>query len=193
MSRDAANDVIAELRIGNQRFRDGHAQGPRRGVEHRRAAAAGQSPKAAILTCSDSRVSPELLFDQGIGDLFVVRTAGHVVDRGALGSLEYAVEHLHVPVVLVLGHSGCGAVTAAAAGQHGPGGIDWIVSAIRPAVWATGMVGGDAVDNAAREHVRRTADAIAGQSALLREAVDRRRVSVVGAFYDLTSGVVEFS
>ena len=193
MSQNVVNDAIAELRIGDQRFRDGRAQGPRRGAEHRRAAAAGQAPKAAVLTCSDSRVSPELLFDQGIGDLFVVRTAGHVVDRGALGSLEYAVEHLHVPVVLVLGHSGCGAVTAAVAGQHGAGGIDWILSAIRPAVWASGMVGGDVVDNAAREHVRRTADVIVSQSALLHEAVDRRRVSVVGAYYDLTSGVVEFS
>jgi carbonic anhydrase len=144
MSQDAANDVIAELRIGNQRFRDGRAQGPRRGAEHRRAAAAGQAPKAAVLTCSDSRVSPELLFDQGIGDLFVVRTAGHVIDRGALGSLEYAVEHLHVLVVLVLGHSGCGAVTAAVAGQHGAGGMASTGSSARfaprcgPAGWSAG-------------------------------------------------------
>ena len=87
----------------------------------------------------------------------------------------------------------CGDGGRGGAAWRGRHGIDWIVSAIRPAVWASGMVGGDVVDNAARKHVRRTADVIVNQSALLHEAVDVRRVSVVGAYYDLTSGVVEFS
>lgn len=193
MRQWTAADVIADLELGNRRFRDGRAEGPRRNAEHRRATAAEQSPKAAILGCSDSRVPPELLFDQGLGDLFVVRTAGHVVDRGGLGSLEYAVEHLHVPVVVVLGHSGCGAVTAAVAGHGGPGHVDWILSAIRPAVRASAMVGGDAVDHAAREHARRTAAGLVDQSALLHEAVERRRLTILVAFYDLSSGVVDVS
>jgi carbonic anhydrase len=193
MRQWTGSDVIADLQHGNLRFRDGRAESPRRDSAHRRASAAGQSPKAAVLTCSDSRVPPELIFDQGLGDLFVVRTAGHVVDRGALGSLEYAVEHLHVPVIVVLGHSGCGAVTAAVAGRGGPGHVDWIVSAIRPAARATAMTGGDAVDNAAREHVRRTVVGLLGQSALLSDAVERRRLAVLGAFYDLSSGTVDIT
>ncbi len=191
MRQWTAAEALADLELGNQRFRDGRAESPRRDPAHRRATAEGQSPKAAVLTCSDSRVPPELLFDQGLGDLFVARTAGHVVDRSVLGSLEYAVEHLHVPVVVVLGHSACGAVTAAVAGRGGPGHVDWILSAIRPAARASAMIGGDAVDTAAREHVRRTAAGLVDASALLREAVERRRLAIVGAFYDLSSGAVD--
>jgi carbonic anhydrase len=191
MTPVTVDGVLADLRAGNDRFRHGAAESPRRSAERRHAVAGGQSPKAAVLTCSDSRVPPEVLFDQGLGDLFVVRTAGHVVDRAALGSLEYAVEHLHVLVLLILGHSGCGAVSAAVAGEGGPANIEWIVNAIRPAAWATTIVGGDAVDNAAREHVRRTAADIVRQSASLREAVERRRLAIVTAFYDLSSGVAD--
>ncbi len=191
MNRDAAADALDMLREGNRRFRDGGSQNPRRDPGHRRAVAEGQSPQAAVLACSDSRVPPEVVFDQGLGDLFIVRTAGHVVDRAALGSLEYAVDHLHVPLLIVLGHSGCGAVTAAVAGQGGPGNVDWIVGTIRPAALATGTVGGDAVENAAREHVRRTQVEVVRQSACLREAVERQRLTVVGAFYDLSSGLVD--
>jgi carbonic anhydrase len=184
-------DAVEDLLGGNQRFRDGQAQAPRRDPERRRSVAPCQSPLAAVLTCSDSRVPPEILFDQGLGDLFVVRTAGHVVDRGALGSLEYAVEHLSVPTLLVLGHSGCGAVAGALSGGHAPGAVDWVMAAIRPAVWATGMMGGDAIDNAAREHARRTAAEVVRQSTVLREAVERQQLRVLAAFYDLATGAAE--
>jgi carbonic anhydrase len=132
MGRDAASDAIAELRIGSQRFRDGHADGPRRGAEHRRTAAAGQAPKADVLRRSDVRASPGLLFDQGTGDLLVVRTAGHVLDRGASGSLEHAVEPLRARSCSSLGTAGGG--SDGGRPGHGAGCIDWILSAIRPAV-----------------------------------------------------------
>ncbi len=190
MTLHAADAALADLLEGNRRFRESAARGPRRDAARRRAVAERQAPRAAILTCSDSRVPPEILFDQGLGDLFVVRTAGHVADRAALGSLEYAVEHLGVQLIVVLGHSGCGAVTAAVGGRAGPGHVDWIVGKIRPAAWATAMVAGDAVDNAAREHVRRVAADLVQQSAVLREAAERRRLAVACAFYDLASGEV---
>lgn len=192
MRQDAASEALDDLKAGNLRFCADRAEGPRRDAERRRSVAAEQSPKAAVLTCSDSRVVPELLFDQGLGDLFVVRTAGHVLDRGAVGSLEYALEHLQIPLVLILGHSRCGAVTSAVAGRPGPGGIDWVMNAIRPSVWATVSAQGDAVENAAREHARRTSSDLVRMSALLHEAVERRHVSVVSAYYDLASGSVEF-
>jgi carbonic anhydrase len=192
MRQDAVSEALADLKVGNLRFCADRAEGPRRDAERRRAVAAKQSPKAAVLTCSDSRVVPELLFDQGLGDLFVVRTAGHVLDRGAVGSLEYALEHLQIPLVLILAHSRCGAVAAAVAGRPGPGSVDWVVNAIRPAVWATASAPGDAVENAAREHARRTSSDMVRMSALLHEAVERRRLSIVSAYYELVSGSVEF-
>ncbi len=190
---DRASSVLADLQAGNERFCSGRAAGPRRGAADRIVCVAAQSPKAAVLSCSDSRVPPEILFDQGLGDLFVVRTAGHVVDRGALGSLEYAVEHLHVPVVVVLGHSRCGAVTAAVAGRAACGHVGWVVDAIRPAVAATAAAAGDPVDRAARGHVSRCAGRLASESLTLRDAVAGRRLAIVEAFYDLGSGRVEFA
>lgn len=187
-----ALEVLSDLGAGNERFRAGRAEGPRRGVAERRACAAAQAPKAAVLSCSDSRVPPEIVFDQGLGDLFVVRAAGHVVDRSVLGSLEYAVEHLGVSVVVVLGHSACGAVTAAVAGKSGLGQVEWLVSRIRPAASASAMIGGDAVDNAAREHVRRTVASLESDSQILRDGVERRGLVIAAAFYDLESGRVTF-
>jgi carbonic anhydrase len=192
MRQDAASEALADLKAGNLRFCADRTEGPRRDAGRRRSVAVEQSPKAAVLTCSDSRVVPELLFDQGLGDLFVVRTAGHVLDRGAVGSLEYALVHLQIPLLLILGHSRCGAVTSAVGGRSGPGSMDWVVNAIRPSVLGTASSQGDAVENAAREHTRRTPSDIARRSALLHEAVDQRRLSVVSAYYDLASGSVEF-
>ena len=107
---------------------------PNQGVERRKELVEGQHPFAIILCCSDSRVPPEVIFDQGLGDLFIVRTAGNVFDNIALGSIEYAVEHLEVPLLVVLGHGQCGAVTATVEGGHAPGHISNVVEAIQPAV-----------------------------------------------------------
>lgn len=193
MVEDRASSILADLLAGNERFSSGRAAGPRRGTADRLLCVSAQSPKAAVLSCSDSRVPPEILFDQGLGDLFVVRTAGHVVDRGALGSLEYAVGHLHVPVVIVLGHSGCGAVTAAVAGTAACGNAEWVMDAIRPAAAATSSAAGNCVDRVARAHVTRCAAQLTSGSSTLRDAVTAQRVAIVEAFYDLGSGRVEFT
>src|SRR5689334_4293492 len=107
-NKPTADEALTRLMAGNQRFVAGQATHPHQEVSHRAAIAAGQAPFVTILTCSDSRVSPELLFDLGLGDVFVCRVAGNVVDDAGMGSLEYAVEHLHTPLVVVLGHEKCG-------------------------------------------------------------------------------------
>ncbi len=187
----AAQRVLDELREGNQRFVDGRALGARRSPHDRHALLDGQAPKAAVLACSDSRVSPEILFDQGLGDLFVVRTAGHVVDRAALGSLEYAADHLKVPVLIVLGHSRCGAVTAMVRGGGGSDAIDWIVRQIRPSCLAPAASDSEAIDRIAREHVRRTGSELLERSPVLAEGAERGRLALVAGFYDLASGRAE--
>ncbi len=191
MPCDGADAALKELQDGNRRFAEGRACAPRRDLGRLRAVSGGQSPRAAVLTCSDSRVPPEILFDQGLGDLFVVRSAGHVVDRGILGSLEYAVEHLRPSILVVLGHSGCGAVTGAVAGGGSQGAVGWVVAEIQPAIHATRLCVGDPVDNAARAHAKRTAERLLCDSSVLREATERGDLRVITAYYDIGSGLVD--
>ena len=144
---------------GNRRFVAGRPQA-RDLVSLRQKLVSGQSPKAIILSCSDSRVGPELIFDQSLGDIFVVRTAGNVADAIALGSIEYAVEHLHSPLLVVLGHQKCGAVNAACSGEKMPSSnLDAIVEKIRPAVnqAKTYAKADDLVESAIKENVHRSA------------------------------------
>jgi carbonic anhydrase len=192
LRRTATQEVIGELWEGNRRFQRDEARGPRRDRARRAEVAERQAPIAAVVACSDSRVPPEILFDQGLGDLFVVRVAGNVVGGDALGSLEYAAEHLEVPVVVILGHSRCGAVGAALhGGESGSPHIDAILAALRPAVEATAAIGGDRAAHAAKEHVRRLVGELPGRSAILRTRVETGRLAVVGAYYDVVSGAVE--
>lgn len=185
-----AEQVIAELWEGNWRFQRGEAVGPRRDAARRTAVAGGQAPQAAVVACSDSRVVPELLFDQGLGDLFVVRIAGNVVGDDALGSLEYAAAHLEVPVIVLLGHSRCGAIGATLHGESGSPCVEGIVAALRPAVEATAACGGDRAENAAREHVRRLASELPERSSVLRKRLATGRLTIVSAFYDVATGAV---
>ncbi len=192
-------DVALELlREGNARFAGAREQHPARAEERRLRVAEGQHPFAVVLSCSDSRVPPELVFDQGLGDLFVVRTAGQVVAPPVLGSIQYGVEHLHVPLLVVLGHEGCGAVSAtleAVEKGSGPSGtaIDSLVDAIRPSVERApaGAGGADRLAEAVRLNV---ADGVAALSAdpLLAGAVQAGHLRVVGATYDLHDGEVAF-
>src|SRR5579862_1732711 len=149
-----ADEAMARLKAGNERFVAGKVEHPNAGAERRAEVAKGQKPFVIIVGCSDSRVGPEVVFDQGLGDLFVIRTAGNVVDDVALGSIEYAADHFGVPVILVLGHTRCGAVIAAVGGGEAPGHIGSIVEKIKPAVQETKGKEGDAVDNAIRANVR---------------------------------------
>ncbi|GGP53146.1 carbonic anhydrase [Saccharothrix coeruleofusca] len=185
-----------KLAEGNARFVGGHQRHPHESLRWRESLAGGQHPFAAVLGCADSRVPPELVFDHGLGDLFTVRAAGEVVDEAVLGSVEYAVEHLEVPLVVVLGHANCGAVSAAVDVVRGrgevTGGISSLVRAIEPAVLGTPADPDDAVflarcvDNQAKRAVRLLLE----RSATLRAAVAEHGVRVVAASYELTTGRV---
>jgi len=186
-----ADVALARLHDGNQRFVAGTPIPDKHLAQRRAELVNDQSPFAIIVSCSDSRVGPEVVFDLGLGDLFVVRTAGHVVDDVGLGSIEYAARHLHTPCIVVLGHQRCGAVTAAVAGEaHGH--IQALVEAIRPAVEATRGQPGDAVDNAVRASVRRVVAMLQKSEPTLSGLVKAGTLKVVGAVYNLETGRVEW-
>jgi carbonic anhydrase len=156
-----ADIALQELMDGNQRYIAGKLTHPHQTVQHRQELIPHQEPLAIILGCADSRVPPELVFDQGLGDLFVVRVAGNIVDEEAvLGSLEYAVTHLNTPLLMVLGHKACGAVKATvdalATNEEGVGHLRYVVNAIQPAVAEGRIQPGDVLDNAIRANVQRT-------------------------------------
>lgn len=193
--------ALARLHEGNRRFVEGKtARDPARWEARRRETAAGQKPFAAVLGCADSRVPPELVFDADLGELFVVRAAGQVCDPVILGSLEFAVEVLGVPLVLVLGHEGCGAVQAAlSAGERPPGGhLAALVEAIGPSLAALPPPRTDEdpaarIAAAVRAHVARTVERLPKESEVLRRAVREDRIAIVGGVYDLATGRVAFS
>ncbi|MEQ1833967.1 MAG: carbonic anhydrase [Candidatus Eisenbacteria bacterium] len=182
-----------ELLQGNKRFVAGeHLVRPVRDL--REELANGQHPDVIVLTCSDSRLSPEWIFDQTLGELFVVRTAGNVVDPIALGSIEYAVEHLHAKLIVVMGHDKCGAVSAALSGETMPtDNLDTIMRKIRPGIppARTGASKDETLDAAVRANVRRSATDVVVASPIVREHVVQGSVSVVQAVYHLASGQVE--
>jgi carbonic anhydrase len=179
--------ALAKLQTGNERFVHA-ATIPAKPTRARRVATAkAQHPFAIIVGCSDSRIPPEMIFDQNIGDLFVVRTAGNLADDFTLGSIEYAVEHLGARLIVVLGHSRCGAVAAAVESESAPGRIGNIVRDIRPAVEAAKDEKGDALVNAIKSNVKRVAKKI-GEKAELGSLASS--VRVVQAYYDLDTGEV---
>jgi len=188
----SADEVWNGLMAGNNRFLAGKPEA-RDLVPLRRKLASGQSPKAIILSCSDSRVGPELIFDQSLGDVFVVRTAGNVADAVALGSIEYAVDHLHSPLLVVLGHQKCGAVSAACSGEKMPSkNLDAIVEKIGPAVTQakTHARPDDLLESAVKENVHRSAADVLANSDIVRDAVKSGKLSVIEAEYELDSGKV---
>lgn len=187
--------ALQKLIEGNKRFSSGEMVCPDLSPERRAVLVKGQSPFAVIVSCSDSRVPPELIFNQGMGDLFVIRTAGNIVDPITLGSLEYAVDHLHSPLVVVLGHDKCGAVKAAVDGGEAHGSIGAIVAKITPAVQvakASGKTGAELVEKTADENIKITIMEIK-TSPLVKHLIAEGKLSVIGAKYDLASGVVTFA
>jgi carbonic anhydrase len=193
-----AEVVLADLMAGNERFVSGRPDSPRRRPEDYGPLAAGQFPEAAIIACSDSRVPPEILFDQGVGDLFVIRIAGNVIGgTGPVvkGSVEYAVAELKVPLVMVLGHSNCGAVKAAV--QHIdeqetlPSAINDLVNLIKPAVEQVRNQPGDKLANAIRANVELGVQRLKGLEPILADPVRAGKLKVVGATYDLATGRVK--
>lgn len=187
-----AAEVWNSLMAGNRRFVAGKPQA-RDLVSLRQKLVSGQSPKAIILSCSDSRVGPELIFDQSLGDIFVVRTAGNIADAIALGSIEYAVEHLHSPLLVVLGHQKCGAVNAACSGEKMPSqNLDAIMEKIDPAVTQakTYAKADDLVESAIKENVHHSASDLLGNSEIIRNAVKSGKLTVIEAEYELDAGQV---
>lgn len=188
----SADEVWSSLLAGNSRFVAGKPQA-HDVVSLRHSLASGQSPKAIILSCSDSRVGPELIFDQSLGDIFVVRTAGNVADAVALGSIEYAVDHLHSPLLVVLGHQKCGAVGAACSGEKMPSNnLDAIVKKITPAVTQAKSYAkaDDLIESAIKENVHQSARDLLANSEIIRNAVKSGTLSVIEAEYELESGQV---
>jgi len=186
----AADEALAKLMAGNRRYARHQQQHPDQSLARRKELEKGQHPFAVILGCADSRVAPELLFDQGLGDLFVIRVAGNIVDDAVLGSIEYAVEHLGTKLIMVLGHEKCGAISAAIDGGVAPGHIQGLVAAIEPSVKASGKEPGDRVHNCVIANARRVARQIRESEPVLKEFAEHHGVEVVAADYALDSGKV---
>lgn len=192
-STPSAETIWAGLMAGNARYAAGHTK-MRSILPLRQSLAKTQHPNVAVLACSDSRVAPETIFDQSLGDLFVVRSAGNIADAIGLGSLEYAVANLGSTVVVVMGHTSCGAVKAACSGDKMPtANLQAIVDQIDPAVTtAKGEAKGDALlDAAIRDNVHQSTKDLLAHSDLLRQRVDEGKISIVEAVYHLDTGKVE--
>lgn len=197
-----ALEALERLQVGNRRFIEGRPTQTGVTREELEASARGQKPFAVILGCSDSRVPAELIFDQGIGDLFVVRVAGNIVAPSQVGSVEFAAAQFGTELVVVLGHSNCGAVKATLDHLSRPGGelspgLQSIVDRVQPAV--EGLVGGDLQDDpeallraGVRANVRESVDQLRHGSELVENLIASERLHVVGAEYSLKTGLVEF-
>ena len=185
-----ADDALARLKAGNERFASSKVSSGKPIAARRAETAQEQHPFAIIVGCADSRTAPEIIFDQNIGDLFVIRTAGNLVDDYALGTIEYGVANLGARLIVVLGHQRCGAVKAALGSASAPGHINALVRDIQPAVIATKGKEGDALANAVHENDALVAAKIQKQAQLGELA---SQVRIVEGYYDLDTGKVEWT
>lgn len=184
-------DPLERLIEGNKRFVGGTSIHPDLEAMRRSGLKKGQNPFAVILSCSDSRVPPEIVFDQGLGDLFVVRVAGNIFDDAVDGSIEYAVEHLGAELIVVMGHETCGAVKAAVENNQ-EAHIKTLAQAIQPAIVEALKLPGDKVDNSVRANARFVVNQIKQNEPILSKKVAEKKVRVVAAYYDLDNGEVTF-
>jgi carbonic anhydrase len=184
------DEALTRLKTGNERFASSKDSAAKPIAARRAETAQTQHPFAIIVACADSRTAPEIVFDQNIGDLFVIRTAGNLVDDYGLGSIEYAVEYLGARLIVVLGHERCGAVTAALGSPFAPGHINSLVRDIQPAVTASEAKKGDALTNAIHENDSEVAAKIRAQAELGDLATE---VRIVEGYYDLDTGKVEWT
>jgi carbonic anhydrase len=197
-----ANDALERLREGNQRYLEGDMSACSISTDHIESLAAGQSPFAIILGCADSRVPAELVFDQTVGDLFVIRVAGNIAARSQIGSVEYAAEHCGSRLVVVLGHTGCGAISATVGAMENPPAdaspnLALIVEHIQPTIEKLqqdepGKTRETLLTHAVRANVRAVANVLRQDSAVLRHLIESDGLKVVGAEYNLRTGEVEF-
>lgn len=193
-----ADEALILLKAGNARYMSGQSTHPNLTAERRaETVRGGQHPIATIIGCSDSREPLELIFDQGVGDIFVIRVAGNVAGPDELASFEYGVGHLHTPVLLVLGHTSCGAVTAAVENAKVHGNLPFLINQIKPAVarakaWSPNASGADLLDKAIKANVWLTMENMLRKSAEIRELVQQGKLLVIGGVYDLHSGQVKW-
>lgn len=190
-------EAIKKLKDGNKRYVTGKAIHPNQTQARQEKTAKGQDPFVSVLSCSDSRAPVEIIFDQGIGDIFVVRVAGNVVDAIELGSLEYGVAHLDTPVVLVLGHTHCGAVAAAAKDAKVQGSIVPLVEKIIPAVYKAKekdpkLVGDKLVARATEENIWQSIENLILRSSIIREQIKDGKLQVLGAIYNIENGKLDW-
>jgi len=187
----STSEALARLREGNARFAS-HVRGEDvfPGQTRRTALTKTQEPFAIILGCSDARVPAEIVFDQGLGDLFTVRVAGNIAADAEIASIEYAVEHLHTPLVVVMGHQSCGAVAAAVEGGEAPGHLPTLLQAIRPAVDEARKLKGDLATNAVRVNVEHVVAQLRSSKPVLAGVVASGKLQIVGAVYSLETGTV---
>lgn len=187
MSMDQQSALEA-LVAGNERFQQDQLEHPRRDGARRRELASGQQPFAIALTCADSRVAPEIAFDAGLGELFVVRVAGNVANISSIASIEYAVAHLGSKLIVVLGHESCGAVAAALEGGDPGENLSHLLGHIAPAIDAAGE---KTVESVVRSNAKVTAARLSSESRIIGDAVASGDVRIVPAYYQLASGAVE--
>ena len=190
--RPSAADALAELKAGNEHHASKHYQHPHQTAARQRELADSQHPHATILSCADSRVAPEIVFDQGLGDLFDVRVAGNIAGDAEVASIEYAAEHLEVPLIVVMGHQHCGAVTAAAEPGEAHGHLPTLVAAIRPAIEKASGMPGDRIENAVRINVENVVQQLTASQPVLNKLVTEGRLRIAGAVYSLDTGKVEW-
>ena len=190
----SAEEALKLLKAGNERFVTGHLASitPKEIAERRTELTKGQKPFAIVVCCSDSRVGPEIVFDQELGNIFVVRTAGEVLDAAGIGSIEYAVAHLGSPLLVVLGHEQCGAVAAAVADAKEPGNIADIIKAIQPVVAQTKDQPGDPLANAIRANAQDIAGRLSKTDPVISEKVKAGKLTVLAGVISLKTGQVEW-
>lgn len=182
----------ASLRDGNHRFVSGEMRHPSQNTQRREDLVAAQHPKAVLFGCSDSRVAAEIIFDQGLGDLFVIRTAGHIVDQSVLGSIEYAVHLLETPLIVVLGHDSCGGVGAAVdalnTGEVPPGFLRDVVEKVAPSILNGRREGLTTIDDFEARHVVETGRLLEERSKIISDKVADGKLAIVGVTYKLDDG-----
>jgi carbonic anhydrase len=184
--------ALSRLKEGNERFVTGKPERPNQTLEHLQLVSSEQNPFAIVLTCNDSRIIPDLVFDQGIGDLSVVKIGGNVVNDHILGTIEYVLEHLGTPLIVVMGHTNCGAVKMAAMSDQARAHIQKIIDEIKPSVDAAKLHGGDMVNNAVILNTQNSVQKIKTSKPFISMMVQQGQVEVVGAVYDMKTGKVNF-
>ena len=184
-----AKSALSELKNGNARFLDGKPQRNNQDSTRVESLTGGQAPWAIVLSCADSRVVPEIAFDTGLGELFVIRVAGNIANKSTIASIEYAVAHLGTKLIVVMGHESCGAVGAAIANGGGSESLDHLLAEIKPAIAETGS---DDVNTVVKSNAKISANNLKSRSEIISNAIANDGLEIVSSFYNLSNGAVDF-